>query len=91
MPDPNLTTPPNCIQPMPATCTPLREWRVTISETTNGNPVTLDLVTSADQSPADVLAKLGQILGAFDKVNLDQETVNFFAKLPPIELFFPTL
>jgi hypothetical protein len=76
---------------MLATCTPLREWRVTISETTNGNPVTLDLVTSADQSPADVLAKLGQILGTFGKVNLDQETVRFFAKAPPIELFLPTL
>ena len=91
MPDPNLTTPPNCIQPMPATCTPLREWRVTISETTNSNPVTLDLVTSADQSPADVLTKLGQILGTFGKANLDQETVRFFAKAPPIELFLPTL
>ena len=76
---------------MPATCTPLREWRVTISETTNGNLVTLDLVTLANQSPADVLAKLGQILGTFGKVNLDQETVRFFAKAPPIELFLPTL
>jgi len=76
---------------MPATCHPLREWRVIISETTNGNPVTLDLVTSANQSPADVLAKLGQILGTFDKVNLDPETVRFFAKAPPIELFLPTL
>ena len=76
---------------MPATCTPLREWRVTISETTNGNSVTLDLVTLADQSPADVLAKLGQILGTFGKVNLDQEAVRFFAKAPPIELFLATL
>jgi hypothetical protein len=76
---------------MPATCTPLREWRVTISETTNGNPVTLDLVTLANQSPANVLVKLGQILDALGKVNLDQETVRFFAKVPPIELFLPPL
>jgi len=75
---------------MTTTCHPLREWRVTISETTNGNPVTIDLVTLADKSPADVLAKLGQILATFGKVNLDQETVRFFAKAPPIELFLPT-
>jgi len=76
---------------MTATCHPLREWRVTISETTNGNPVTIDLITLANKSPADVLAKLGQILATFGKDNLDQETVRFFAKAPPIELFLPTL
>jgi len=75
---------------MTATCHPLREWRVTISETTNGNPVTIDLVTLANKSPADVLVKLGQILATFGKDNLDQETVRFFAKAPPIELFLST-